>query len=199
MFYYNKGLFLKTDFMNQFEIKSSITIPYFDHARGFLKTIRNSAKRRGMNQCFFLFKKIVNICLFRISFFCPSNSFRIKCHKWRGVNIGDNVYIGTQCSIENAYPEYVYIEDNVSIAAECLIIAHSNPYSHFQHVTPARVEPVIIKHGAWICVRAVILPGITIGENSIVSAGSVINSDVPPRSIVAGNPAKILARNLPII
>jgi acetyltransferase-like isoleucine patch superfamily enzyme len=113
--------------------------------------------------------------------------------------VGKNVYIGMQCSIDNAYPEYVYIEDNVSLVGECLVIAHSNPYSHFQNVTPARVSPVIIKQGAWICVRAVILPGVTIGENSIVSAGSVVDSDVPPRSIVAGNPAKILARNLPII
>jgi acetyltransferase-like isoleucine patch superfamily enzyme len=184
--------------MNQFEIKSSISIPYFDHSGGFLKKILNSAKRRGMNPWFFLLKKIINICLFRISFFCPSNSFRIKCHKWRGVNIGGNVYIGTQCSIDNAYPEYVYIEDNVSIASECLIIAHSNPYSHFQYVTPAQVAPVIIKQGAWICVRSVILSGVTIGENAVISAGSLISSDVPARSVASGNPAQIIARNLPV-
>lgn len=184
--------------MNQFKVKPSVTIPYFDHAGGFLKTIRNSAKRRGMRPWFFLVKKLVNFCLFRISFFCPLNSFRIRCNKWRGVKIGKNVYIGMQCSIDNAYPEYVYIEDNVSIAAECLIIAHSNPYSHFQDVTPAQIAPVVIKHGAWICVRSLILPGVTIGENAIVSAGSVITSDVPPRSVASGNPTRIIARNLPI-
>jgi acetyltransferase-like isoleucine patch superfamily enzyme len=184
--------------MNQFKVKPSITIPYFDHAGGFLQTTANSAKRRGMNPCVFLVKKLKNICLFRISLYCPLNSFRIKCHKWRGVKIGENVYIGMQCSIDNAYPEYIYIEDNVSIAAECLIIAHSNPFSHFKDVTPARVEPVIIKQGAWICVRSLILPGVTIGEKAIVSAGSVVASDVPPRSIASGNPAKIIATNLPI-
>jgi acetyltransferase-like isoleucine patch superfamily enzyme len=184
--------------MQQFDVKTSITIPYFDHAGSFIKTIRNSAKRRGMSVGFFLLKKIVNSCLFRISFFCPLNSLRIKCHKWRGVKIGKNVYIGMQCSIDNAYPEYVYIYDNVSIASECFIIAHSNPYEHFQHVTSARVEPIIIKEGAWICIRSIILPGVTIGENAIVSAGSVIATDVPPRSVVSGNPAKIIAKNLPI-
>lgn len=184
--------------MNQFEIKPVISIPYFDHEKGFLGTIRNSAKRRGMSTCAFLMKKMINSCLFRISFFCPLNSFRTKCHKWRGVNIGKNVYIGTQCSIDNAYPEHIYIEDNVSIAAECLIIAHSNPYSHFKQVTPSQTAPVIIKQGAWICIRSIILPGVTIGENSIVSAGSVISTDVPPRSVASGNPFKIIAKNLPI-
>lgn len=184
--------------MSQFEIKSPVTIPYFDHASSFRNAVRNSAKRRGMNPWFFLLKKMINICLFRISFFCPSNSIRIKCHKWRGVKIGKNVYIGIQCSIDNAYPEYVYIEDNVSIAAECLIIAHSNPYMHFQYVTPASVEPVIIKNGAWICVRSIVLQGVTVGENSIISAGSLVSSDVPTRSVVSGNPAKIIAENLPI-
>lgn len=185
--------------MNQFTVKPSITIPYFDHADSLLNTIRNSAKRRGMSPVFFVIKKAINSFLFRIGFFCPLNSLRIRFHKWRGVNIGRNVYIGMKCTIDNAYPEYVYIEDNASIAADCLVIAHSNPYSHFQDVTPAQVSPVIIKKGAWICVRSVILPGVTIGENAIVSACSVVDYDVPSRSIVAGNPAKTVARNLPII
>ena len=184
--------------MTQFEIKPSIEIPYFDHKGSLLKTICISAKRREISPLRFMFRKFVNSCLFRVSFFCPLNSFRIKCHKWRGVKIGKNVYIGTQCSIDNSYPEYVYIEDNVSLAGECFVITHSNPYNHFQNVTPARVSPVVIKKGAWICVRSIILPGVTIGENAIVSAGSVVDSDVPSRSVVAGNPANIVARNLPI-
>jgi acetyltransferase-like isoleucine patch superfamily enzyme len=101
-----------------------------------------------------------------------------------------------QCTIDNAYPEFVYIEDNVSLAGECLIVTHSNPYSHFQNTTPARVSPVIIKNGAWICVRAVLLPGVTVGENAIVSACSVVDSEVPARSVVSGNPAKIIAEDI---
>jgi acetyltransferase-like isoleucine patch superfamily enzyme len=184
--------------MNQFKVKSSVTIPYFDHTGSLLKTIMNSARRREISPISFILKKFINSCLFRISFFCPLNSFRVKCHRWRGIKIGKNVYVGMQCSIDNAYPEYVYIEDNVSIASECLIIAHSNPYNHFQDVTSSQVAPVIIKQGAWICVRSLLMPGITIGENAIVSAGSVVTSDVPSRSVVSGNPARIIARNLPI-
>jgi acetyltransferase-like isoleucine patch superfamily enzyme len=185
--------------MNQFNIKPTIEIPYFDHGGSIKETIRNSSRRRGMNPLIFIVKKVINFCLFRITFFCPLNSFRIKCHRWRGVEIGKNVYIGMQCSIDNAYPEYVYIEDNVSLAGECLVVAHSNPFNHFQNITQAKVSPVILKNGSWICVRAVILQGVTIGNNSIVSAGSVVDSDVPPYSVAVGNPAKIVAKNLPII
>jgi acetyltransferase-like isoleucine patch superfamily enzyme len=182
--------------MTQFNVKPIISIPYFDREENFLKSVRNSARRRGLNPFYFLIKKLWNFILFRISFFCPLNSIRIKCHRWRGVKVGKKVYIGMQCTIDNAYPEYIYIEDNVSIAGECYIIAHSNPYRHFQNITAARVAPVVIKQGAWICVRSCILPGIIIGDNSIVSAGSVVDSDVPPCSIVSGNPAKIIAKNL---
>lgn len=184
--------------MNQFDVKPSITIPYFDHEGSLLSTIRHSAQRRGINPFLFLLKKAWNLFLFRLGYFCPLNSLRIRFHKWRGVNIGKNVYIGSQCTIDNAYPEYIYIEDDASITAECFIIAHSNPYEHFQSITMAQVSPVIIKKGAWICVRSVILPGVTIGENAIVSAGSVVSENVPARTIVSGNPAKIIAKNLPV-
>jgi acetyltransferase-like isoleucine patch superfamily enzyme len=184
--------------MSQFEIKPSINIPYFDHSGSLMGTITNSAKRRKINPVKFGLNKIVNSILYRLSFFCPLNSLRIKFHKWRGVNIGKNVYIGMQCSIDNAYPEYVYIEDDVSIASETLIIAHSNPYSHFQNVITSKVNPVLIRKGAWVAVRSIILPGVTIGENAIISAGSVINFDVPSCSVVAGNPAKIISKNLPV-
>lgn len=184
--------------MNQFNIRQTIEIPYFDHTKSIYRTIKNSSRRRGMNPLTFMLKKLINLCLFRISFFCPLNNIRIKFHKWRGVSIGNNVYIGMQCSIDNAYPEYVYIEDNVSLAGECTVVAHSNPYQHFQNITSAKASPVIIKKGSWICVRAIILPGVTIGENSIISAGAVVDSNVPPFSIAAGNPAKIVASNLPI-
>jgi acetyltransferase-like isoleucine patch superfamily enzyme len=191
-------IIFQKDLMNKFIVKPTVSIPYFDHKGSFVKTIRNSAKRRSMNPIIYLLKKILNLFLFRISFFCPLNSIRVKCHRLRGVNIGKNVYIGMHCTIDNAYPEYIYIEDNVSLAGDCFVIAHSNPYSHFQNVTSAKVASVVIKQGAWICIRAVILPGVIVGANAIVSAGTIVDSEVPSCSVISGNPAKIIARNLPI-
>jgi len=51
-------------------------------------------------------------------------------------------------------------------------------------------QPVIIKEGAIISVRCIVLPGVSVGINSIVSAGSVVNRSVPDNTLVAGNPAK---------
>jgi acetyltransferase-like isoleucine patch superfamily enzyme len=182
--------------MEQFEIKQGRDIPFFDHSDTLFATIRNSSRRRNMNIVSFVARKMKNYLLYRFSFFCPMNSMRIKMHKWRGVNIGCNVYIAMQCVIDNAYPEYIYIEDNVSIAQETMILAHSNPYKHFENVTQSIVLPVIIKNGAWLGVRSIILPGVTVGMNSIVSAGSVIDFNLPDRSVAAGNPGRIIARNL---
>ena len=55
-------------------------------------------------------------------------------------------------------------------------------------------RPVVIGDGCWICSRAIILPGVTIGEGSVVAAGSIVTKDVPPFSIVAGNPARIVKK-----
>lgn len=176
-----------------FEIKKEKQIPYFDHNKKLSKTIKNSSSRRNMTPLRFVFRKIRNIFLYRAAFFCPLNSWRIKMHRWRGVNIGENVYIGQQCSIDNAYPEYVHIDDNVSIASEAAIIAHANPYAHFAPIIEAKVAPVVLKNGAWICDRATILPGVTVGCKSIVAAGSVVDKNIPDYSLAKGNPMKIAA------
>jgi len=89
----------------------------------------------------------------------------------------------------------IYIEDDVSLAGECMIIAHSNPYYHFHNVTSSCVKPVMIEKGAWLGVRSIILPGVVVGQYSIVSACSVVNADVIEKSVVSGNPAKIIAKN----
>jgi acetyltransferase-like isoleucine patch superfamily enzyme len=57
-----------------------------------------------------------------------------------------------------------------------------------------RVEPTLVKKGATVGSGATILSNVTIGENAIVGAGSVVTKDVPPHTIVAGNPAKIVRK-----
>lgn len=175
---------------SQFDIPKPIEIPYFDHGSSLSETIRNSSKRRNMSKLHFACRKIRNIILFRAAFFCPINSWRIKMHRRRGVHIGKNVYIGQLCSIDNAYPEFVFIEDDVTLAGEDTIVAHINPFSHFQEVFESKVDPVVIRKGAWIGVKCTLTPGAKIGEYASVSAGSVVGNKVPPYTLVAGNPAK---------
>lgn len=165
-------------------------IPYFDHGSSLSETIRHSSERRKMSKFRFIYRKIRNIILYRMAFFCPLNSWRIKMHRKRGVHIGRNVYIGQNCCIDNAYPEYIFIGDDVALTGEVTVVAHINPYAHFKDVFESKVTPIIIERGAWVGVKCTIVPGARIGECASVSAGSVVNNKVPAYTLVAGNPAK---------
>lgn len=180
--------------MKPYTVREAITIPYFDHDHKSLKnTIKSSSSRRGMNAWQFAVRKIRNILLSKWAYNCPLNGPRVRMNRKRGVTIGKNVYLGQYCIIDNAYPEYIYIEDNVSLAGNVTILAHSNPYPHYKNVTESGVSPVIIKEGAWIADGAIILRGVTIGKNAIVSAGTVVDKNVPDCSLAKGNPMKIVA------
>lgn len=83
----------------------------------------------------------------------------------------------------------ITIEDNVQVAAYVKLISNNHdPYDRMI----LTCMPVVLKRNCWIGAGAVILPGVTVGENSIVGAGSVVTKDVPDNTVVAGNPAKFV-------
>jgi acetyltransferase-like isoleucine patch superfamily enzyme len=121
------------------------------------------------------------------------------------VSIGDNVYLGGGSIISSA--KSVRVGDDVLISYRVLIMdsdSHSVRYSirkkdladwrddsnHDWSTT--RAGEVVIGKGAWIGAGSMILKGVTIGEGGIVGAGSVVTRNVPPWTIVAGNPARII-------
>ena len=110
----------------------------------------------------------------------------------RGVKIGKNVHIGPLVTIDDVYPNFVIIEDGVSIAGQNFIITHNKPLEYHKHLSEAFLGPVVIRKNAWVAIGVIILPGVTIGEGAIVASGSVVNKDVPPNTLVGGVPAKIL-------
>jgi len=112
----------------------------------------------------------------------------------RGVHIGKNVMLGMHCILDNAHPEYIYIEDYAALAGNNYVIAHSNPYLHFKGRMISYLAPVIIRKGAWVGVSATLLPGTEVGECSVVSAGSTASGSIPPHTIVCGNPAVVTKR-----
>ena len=177
-----------------FEIKEEKLIPYGDQVKSMRKTLNNGGQSRGMSPLIYGLKRFKNYFLFLLAYIMPFNAFRIKLHKWKGVNIGENVYIGMFVFLDNAYPEYIYIEDNAAINAGSMLIAHFNLKKHFEKIIIARVAPVLIKEGAMVAVRSIILPGVTIGEYSMVSAASVVNENVAPYTVVRGNPAIKIAK-----
>jgi acetyltransferase-like isoleucine patch superfamily enzyme len=165
---------------NKFEYRVEKEIPYYEQTqkRTFFEKI----------------KKIKNTLLMLVAYACPYVKLRILCHRLRGVTIGKGCYIGMFCFIDNLYPEYVYIEDEASVNAGTMLITHFNPLIRFKSIIKAKVSPIVIKKGAIIAVRCVVLPGVVIGENAIVSAGSVVSEDVEAFTLVRGNPARKISR-----
>lgn len=120
---------------------------------------------------------------------------RCTLERLRGVKIGKNVFMGGGNVLDRVRPDLITIEDDVSISGNVFILTHSNPPEPLRHLLgPSShvVAPVHIKKGAWLAINVVILPGVTIGENSIVSAGSVVMKDVPDNTMVGVMPARFL-------
>ena len=103
--------------------------------------------------------------------------------------IGKNVFINFDCVFLDLGG--ITIEDNVLIAPKVSLLSEGHPVSpsERQSLVPGHIH---IKKNAWIGAGATILHGVTVGENSIISAGAVVSKDVPVNTIVGGVPAKII-------
>ena len=117
------------------------------------------------------------------------------------VEVQKNATIGKRCKISSHsfICEGVTIEDNVFIGHGVTFINDKYPRATngkggLQSEADWVVVPTVVKKGASIGSGSTILCNVTIGENAIVGSGSVVTRDVPPATIVAGNPAKILRR-----
>jgi len=164
--------------------------PYYKASKNVSDQIKGGRERREQSFVAFVIKKISNYILGSLAYNCPLNSWRVRFHRWRGVTIGENVMIGLRVTLDHSYPEYIYIEDDVSLAGNNYILAHSNPYPHFEGVLPSFVAPVVIKKGAWLGINTTVLPGVTVGEYAVLATGAVATKDVPDRILAAGVPAK---------
>lgn len=103
-----------------------------------------------------------------------------------GAVIGDRVTIKCGVMIGDA----MVIEDDVFIGPNACLTNDLLPRSG-QHPADGRYQPLLIQRGASIGAGAVILPGLTIGEDAMVGAGAVVSRDVPPGRTVVGNPARV--------
>jgi acetyltransferase-like isoleucine patch superfamily enzyme len=124
--------------------------------------------------------------------YAPFNSWRLFFYRLRGVRIHPNVYIVQGCFLEESRPWLIEVESGVRIGAGVTIVTHDAVFHGYDPSIPIRYGRVHIKRHATVCPRAVILPGVTIGECAVVAPASVVLADVPPGVVVAGNPAKPL-------
>jgi acetyltransferase-like isoleucine patch superfamily enzyme len=111
-----------------------------------------------------------------------ATSWRVWLNRWRGVHIGRQVWIGYDAIIETSRPDLVTIRDRATVQIRATIIAHNR-----------ELEGVVIEEDATVGPGAIVLPNVTIGRGSIVTAGSVVTKSVPPKTMVQGNPARPIA------
>lgn len=142
-----------------------------------------------MKYCRFLFRILGR------NFFI--HKIRIVLLRCSGIQIGKDTYINMNVHfVDNYRGNAIKIGKRVAIAPGATFIADSDP-NNSKLNTIAKynvIGEIIIKDDAWIGSNAIILPNITIGEKSIVGAGSVVTKNVEDMSIVAGNPAKVIGR-----
>ena len=110
-----------------------------------------------------------------------------RLHAREGCVIAHNVTLGLDADI--------WPGRNVSLRPGVVLYTATHPIGvGSQRMLPyTQAKPITIEDGAWVGMQSLILPGVTLGQGAVVSAGSVVTSSVPPNTLVAGNPATVQA------
>ena len=126
------------------------------------------------------------------------------CDYGCNIHIGNNVTVNTGCTFVDC--NKITIGNNVLIAPNVQIYTATHPVDLNERLAPVETDdgvdyirrtfalPVMIEDGCWIGGGVIILPGITIGKGSVISAGSVVTKNIPPDSLAAGNPCKVIRK-----
>jgi acetyltransferase-like isoleucine patch superfamily enzyme len=112
-----------------------------------------------------------------------ATTLRVWLHRWRGVRVGEKVWIGYDAIIETSYPHLVEIQDGASVGTRAMIIAHFR-----------ELRGVVIEEGAFLGPGVIVMPNVKVGRGAVVTAGSVVTASVAPMTLVQGNPAKPVAK-----
>lgn len=114
------------------------------------------------------------------------SAIRVSYLRFMGVTIGKNCFISKGAHVDVRRGK-ITIGNNVSIAGGSYILSHAALRRREGTAKETRIEDNVL-----IFVNAVVMPGITVGKNSIVGAGAVVTQDVPPNVTVMGNPARVI-------
>ena len=135
------------------------------------------------------FRKLVSA---RIAPYMILNGTRIFLYRLCGYKIGKHVFIGMRCYLDDMEPKMLTIEDDVTISYGVFMACHGHGQRHY---------PITIKKGAYIGVRATIITkngdsveGITIGENAVIGACTLVNKNIPDNATAVGVPCRIIEK-----
>jgi acetyltransferase-like isoleucine patch superfamily enzyme len=108
------------------------------------------------------------------------------------ITVGRAVFIGYECAFTGHAA--IDIADEVMIAHKVNLVTAGHPVEPDKRRACVTAEPIAIETNVWIGAAATILPGVHIGADAVVAAGAVVTHDVPPATVVAGVPAKVIRR-----
>ena len=117
-----------------------------------------------------------------------TNDEIINYFRRKGVFIGEGVKLYSP-DFDLGHPYLIHVGDN-TVITNATIFSHDGSYSHYFGYS--KIGKTAIGANCFIGFKSIVMPGVKIGNNSIVAAGSVVTKDVPDGSIVAGNPAKVI-------
>jgi acetyltransferase-like isoleucine patch superfamily enzyme len=106
------------------------------------------------------------------------------------IRVGRNVFVNQNCTFYDLGG--LDIADDVMIGPNVSIITSGHALEPSQRRITTIGKPIVIEKNVWIAAGAIIIGGVTVGENSVVAAGSVVTKDIPPSTLVGGNPAKVI-------
>ena len=106
------------------------------------------------------------------------------------IRVGRNVFINQNCTFYDLGG--LDIADDVMIGPNVSLLTAGHPLAPSQRRSTTIGRPIVIKRNVWIAAGAIVIGGVTVGDNSVVGAGSVVTRDVPPNTFVAGNPARVI-------
>jgi galactoside O-acetyltransferase len=104
--------------------------------------------------------------------------------------IGRRVFVNQNCTFYDLGG--IDIADDVMIGPNVSLITSGHPIEPSRRRDGVTARPIVIGRNVWIAAGATVIGGVTVGENSVVAAGSVVTRDVPPDTLVGGNPARII-------
>ena len=119
-----------------------------------------------------------------------SNKLRVRLLRLGGVNVGKNIFLGEGVIIDSIRPDLLTIGDNTLITARCMILTHFYKNGNFYY------GDVKIGSGCFVGMNTIIANSVTIGDNSVIGAGSIVTKDIPEGEVWAGNPAKFIKKRI---
>lgn len=174
---------------------ATVNSAYPTKQRGLLGDAAASAKDRGNRSIVWLAWNYFyrNWLLGNLVRWAPRGVI-LPLHKMRGVKMGKDVFIDPTAIVETAFPENITIGNDVRITAGCVIMTHIKAPHYLREtgLVPVVLKPVVLEDHCFIGVNSVIMPGVTVGKASVVTSGSVVVTNVPPYTMVQGNPARVI-------